>query len=220
MNRGRRLKYEFLLQSQEAHEYERNMKKSEKCETFFIALGANQNSRIGSPEITLRYAAIQLSRLFSTPPLCASEIYQTPCFPAGAGPDYLNAVVQIGAKVGALAVLEQLHQIEHDLGRVRKERWGARGIDLDLLAAGSQILPNITTWQGWAQLAPERQREEAPEQLIVPHPRLHERAFVLVPFAQIAPQWHHPALGRSIAQLCADLPESACREVVPVGPLL
>ncbi len=115
-------------------------------------------------------------------------------------------------------VLDVLHGIEADLGRVRPRRWAPRVCDLDLLAAGEEILPDAETVRRWMELSPEDAGSEAPEELILPHPRMHERSFVLVPLADVAPGWRHPITGRTVAEMVAALPEQARREVVPLDP--
>lgn len=90
-------------------------------------------------------------------------------------------------------------------GRVRETRWGERGLDLDLIGTGSLIRPDAATLRAWINLPLDAQRQDAPDRLILPHPRLQDRGFVLLPMAEIAPGWRHPLTGRSIAQMAQSL---------------
>ena len=139
-----------------------------------------------------------------------SRFFATPCFPAGAGPDYVNAAAVIVPAEGMQPadVLAALHQIEAAFGRSRLSRWGMRTLDLDLLACGAQVLPDAGTQTRWRDLSPEDQPREAPDQLILPHPRLQDRAFVLVPLADVAPDWRHPVLHLTVAEMLAALPQA------------
>ncbi len=132
--------------------------------TAFIGLGANLGDRAGSLRDAVR-------RLAETPGLalgCVSSVYETAAVGVTDQPDFLNAVAEVQTSLTALDLLGVLLDIENKMGRVRTIRWGPRVIDLDLLLYGdAQIaLPSLT----------------------VPHPRLAERAFVLVPLAEIAPE--------------------------------
>jgi 2-amino-4-hydroxy-6-hydroxymethyldihydropteridine diphosphokinase len=136
-----------------------------------------------------------------------SRRYVTPCFPPGAGPDYVNAVAafSVGADWDAARILALLHEIEARNGRSRAQRWGARSLDLDLLALGDLVLPDAATQDHWRQLAPADQARLAPDQLILPHPRLQDRTFVLVPMADVAPDWRHPRLNLTVTEMLARL---------------
>lgn len=146
-----------------------------------------------------------------------SRIYRTPAFPPGSGPEYANAAVRAAWAGSAADALAALHRIEERFGRERGVRWAARTLDLDLIALDDSVCPDIATQMAWAALPPDRQVRETPGCLILPHPRIQDRAFVLVPLADVAPEWRHPVSGRTVAQMLADLPPADRAAVVPVG---
>jgi 2-amino-4-hydroxy-6-hydroxymethyldihydropteridine diphosphokinase len=151
-------------------------------DTAYIALGSNLGDRAGYLERVLtalrQCEGVEVTRV--------SPVYETRPVggPPGQGP-YLNAVAEVRTSLAAPDLLDKLLAIERTLGRVRQERDGPRTIDLDLLLYGDLV--------------------HADERLTVPHPRLHERLFVLQPLAQLAPGLIHPARQQSIAELLADL---------------
>lgn len=183
---------------------------------ILIALGSNIPSASGAPARTLA-AALQRLPAEGLTVRAVSRFYRSPAFPAGSGPDYINACARLEAPgMAPEAVLAALHQVEAGLGRERSLRWGARGIDLDLIAHGARILPDAAGWRRWAELPLEAQMREAPGHPVLPHPRLQDRAFVLIPLAEIAPGWRHPALGQSVAELANALPEGEKAALVPL----
>jgi len=183
--------------------------------TYIVALGANLPSPAGPPEATLRAALAALAGR-GLRVTRRSRLFRTPCFPRGAGPDYVNAAACLRCAGGPETVLRGLHAIEAEFGRARAERWGRRSLDLDLIAADRRVLPDVATFRHWCALPADQQTRQAPDTLILPHPRLQDRAFVLVPLAEVAPDWRHPVLGRTVREMLADLPPAMVAEVVPV----
>jgi 2-amino-4-hydroxy-6-hydroxymethyldihydropteridine diphosphokinase len=156
--------------------------KSTKCA---IALGSNLGD-----SLTILKSAI--ATLNSTPEIAVkshSSWYQTA--PVGPPqPDYINACAILEVKLQPEQLLLNLLEIEIKFNRLRREKWGPRTLDLDLLLYDNLILETPT--------------------LTLPHPRMTDRAFVLVPLAEIAPDWVHPVTGNSIAQI---LPTADCSGV-------
>ncbi len=136
----------------------------------WVGLGAN----LGEAEATLRAALVALAGLPQTALRRHSGLYRTAPIDAG-GPDYLNAVAELHTALAPLALLDALQALELAHGRERPYRNAPRTLDLDVLLRGDQ-------------------REQHPR-LSVPHPRLHERAFVLVPLAELVPELHIPGIG-------------------------
>jgi 2-amino-4-hydroxy-6-hydroxymethyldihydropteridine diphosphokinase len=150
----------------------------------FIALGTNQPFENLEGPALLRGAIAALSQE-GLEIVSVSGIWRTPAWPEGSEqPDFHNAVVEIETEIqGPAPLFEVLRGIETAFGRVRRERWGARTLDLDILAMG--------------------QMEAMDGGIIIPHPGMQHRAFVLAPLADIAPNWVHPALGLTVLQLLA-----------------
>lgn len=136
----------------------------------YVGLGAN----LGTPAATVATALSALGRLPGTVLAARSSLYATAPLDAG-GPDYCNAVAALDTTLAPLALLHQLQALEQAHGRERPYRNAPRTLDLDLLLYGEAVL-------------------QTPE-LTLPHPRLHERAFVLAPLLEIAPDITLPALG-------------------------
>ena len=155
-----------------------------------IAMGSN----LGPSAQILAGAIAALENHPQIHGVITSPIYRTA--PVGPPqPDYLNQCVRFATDIAPEALLAVLLGIEAQFGRVRRERWGARHLDLDLLLYGDRQI----TQPG----------------LQVPHPRMHERVFVLVPLVAIAPDWVHPELGCTIAELRQQV---ATVGVVPYAP--
>ncbi len=169
------------------------------------------------PETTLVRALASLVAN-GLPPVAVSRFFRTPCYPAGAGPDYVNAacVLRVSADFSPLAILAALHKVEETFGRKRAQRWGMRTLDLDLLAIGDSVYPDADTQNHWRSLPSADQARLAPDTLILPHPRLQDRAFVLVPLADVAPDWCHPLLGLTVAQMVDQISATDRAAIQPI----
>ncbi len=156
--------------------------------TVYLALGTNLGDRLAN----LRAAVKVLSPEVKV--LAESRIYETPAWGYEDQPPFLNMAVKAGTELAPEALLAHLKRLEGTLGRKQTFRWGPRSIDIDILFYDELIVhaPGLT----------------------IPHPRLQERAFVLVPLADLAPDLVHPVLARAVRQLLADVDSTG---IVPVS---
>ncbi|MCA1776925.1 MAG: 2-amino-4-hydroxy-6-hydroxymethyldihydropteridine diphosphokinase [Loktanella sp.] len=180
-----------------------------------IAAGSNAPSIWGSPADTVRHGITMVAETLEVSP-GISRFYQTSAYPPGSGPDFVNAAFVIRTSLSPRGVLDLLHAVEAAALRKRDVRWGPRTLDLDLIGFDDAVLPDATTVQSWMALSEDRQRMAAPSDLILPHPRLQDRAFVLVPLADVASEWRHPVLGQTVQELCDALPEAEKGAVLPL----
>lgn len=184
-------------------------------QSCIVAIGSNQRL-INSSSSDVLCAALSRIAVSVGTITSLSRFFQTPAFPKGSGPDFVNATLVVRAQGSADVILEKLHAIEHALGRVRESRWGQRTIDIDLIAVGQNVLPNSETYKNWQLLPFSQQAKVAPDQLILPHPRMQDRAFVLGPMMDICPDWVHPVIQKSVAQMYDVLDRQDKAEVMPL----
>ena len=154
---------------------------------ILIAVGANlPNIEGGDPLSTCQAAALAVRALSGLVFVAQSHWYRSAAIPVSDQPDYCNGVLRFTGQPEPLALLHALQALEAEFGRVRSIPNAARTLDLDLIDVNKVAL-NLPTLQ-------------------LPHPRAHERAFVLQPVLDVAPDWVHPLTGQGVAQMLALLP--------------
>jgi len=149
----------------------------------YIGIGSN----LGDKFFNCRYSIDKINQLPGCHVSAVSAIFKTEPVGVTGQPWYANCVVELSTTQGPTQLLKGLLSIESDMGRIRKKRWEARIIDLDILLFGQEIIES--------------------NNLMIPHPLLHKRQFVLEPLDQLAPDLMHPVLKSTINQLLNKLPK-------------
>lgn len=147
--------------------------------TVFLSLGSN----IGRRADNLRFAIEELSRSLSG--IRLSRIYRTQAYGVTNQPDFINLALQAECSLSPQELLSEIARIELQAGRKRTLRWGPRTLDIDILFYGDHVMhtPDLT----------------------LPHPDLQNRDFVLLPMMDLAPEWFHPVLKKTIRELYGEL---------------
>ena len=185
---------------------------SQNKNIFLIALGSNMSLGKAQPKEIIRNAITELIK-FDMNLISLSRLYETPAFPEGSGPNFINSAVKVEAIYSPQEILQKLHEIEQKFNRQRAFRWSARTLDLDLLSLNEKVLPNRKIFQQWFDLPISEQKKKIPNELVLPHPRMQDRAFVLFPLLDIEPKWTHPVLKKTVLQLYKELPKKEKKNI-------
>ena len=154
---------------------------------ILLGLGGNLPSAVGPPDATIA-AAIEALATEGVQTTKRSRLYRSAPVPVSDQPWFVNAVIAVTTGLAPRELIALLHRVEARFGRERREPNGARTLDLDLLAYDERTQPGGNG------------------EPILPHPRLAQRAFVLLPLAEVAPDWRHPVIGDTVERLIAALP--------------
>lgn len=168
---------------------------------IFVGIGGNLPSPSHGSLLATCTAALRFLDARGVIVIRRSRWYTSAPVPPSDQPDYINGVLQVDTTASPEALLRVLHDVERGFGRCRGKRNAVRTLDLDLLAYGS-----VT--------------KDSSAALEVPHPRMHERAFVLRPLADLAPFWRHPRLGLTTMQMLAAIPPGQIAEPIEDEPVL
>lgn len=160
-----------------------------------LALGSNRPGRWGGSKETVRQAIATFDASSLINVVAQSSLYKTAGIGPGRPEDFINAVIVSESHLPPKALLRHLKQTERLAGCRSAMRWGPRSLDLDIIDYHGLV-------SGWGKLNPKDQdRYALPGKLVLPHPLMHERAFVLDPLREIHPQWRHPVFFKSVCEL-------------------
>ncbi len=168
---------------------------------IIIALGANMPSMVGEPKETLNEAIQRMTAWPEFQSVRCSNWYQTKPVGPVEQADFANGVAVVETSIAPIDLLRKLLRLEQTFGRERSERWGPRTIDLDII-----------DYDGWVAEVNANGLH-----LNLPHPRLAERPFVLLPVAEIAPDWHHPILQLTATEMLERLPDDQKEGISPLS---
>jgi len=166
------------------------------AEIVLVGLGSNLHSEEYGPPLAVCRAAVDILRAEGLRPVRQSRWYRSAPVPVSDQPWYINGVIALEKVLEPTPLLALLHRVEARFGRLRGATNAARVLDLDLLAYGDRIAAG----GGGAP--------------VLPHPRLHQRTFVLRPLSEVVPGWRHPRLGRTVEELIRILPRDQTAEAV------
>ena len=150
----------------------------------YLLLGGNLGDRKRNLEL-----AIQLLNKEAGKVSAVSSIYETAAWGVTEQPDFLNQAVKLETNLAPLQLLDKMLEIEQQLGRIRKDKWGERLIDIDLILFGEEII-------------------DVENKLQVPHPHMQSRNFVMKPLAEIAPNAYHPVLEKTILEIFENISDN------------
>ena len=173
---------------------------------YVVVLGSNLSSEFGNSAETLKKCAGEMRSSPAIESLLESNWYISSSFLDKREPRYVNVGIQFSTNLEPIELLNFTSGLENKYGRKRQRRWGPRTCDIDILLCDQLILPNKLNFKKWLNLNLSDQIRLVPNELILPHPRLQERAFFLKPLNDLQPDWIHPFLKMNAKEMLDSIP--------------
>ncbi len=173
---------------------------------YVIVLGSNLSSEFGNSAETLKKCVDEITSNPDIKSILESNWYISSSFLNAREPRYVNVGIRFSTKLQPIKLLDFTSGLENKYGRKRKERWGPRTCDIDILLCDQLILPSKLYFKKWLNLNLSDQIRLVPDELILPHPRLQERTFFLKPLNDLKPEWIHPFLKVKAKEMLDSLP--------------
>ena len=185
---------------------------------YVVVLGSNLPSEFGNSAETLKKCAGEMR---SYPAICSlleSNWYISSSILDEREPRYVNVGIRFSANLEPKELLNFTSDLENKYGRKRQRRWGPRTCDIDILLCDQLILPDKLNFKKWLNLDLSDQIRIVPNELILPHPRLQERAFFLKPLNDLKPDWIHPFLKMNAKEMLDSLPSNELENIIKIKP--
>jgi len=163
-----------------------------------LALGSNKSGKWGNPERTVQQAIRRIDALPSIRVISQSSLYRTAGMGPGRPDDFINAVIACISYLPPSALLRSLKQMERLAGNRSAMRWGPRSLDLDIIDYYGLV-------RGWMALSKKENYHACPGKLVLPHPLMHQRVFVLEPLTECQPKWLHPVFFRTATDILSGI---------------
>ena len=180
---------------------------------YIIVLGSNLSSKFGSSAEILKKCVGELRSFQAIQSLSESKWYISSSFVDEREPRYVNVGVRFSTNLKPKDLLIFTSDLEIKYGRKRQRRWEPRTCDIDILLCDQLILPSKLHFEKWLKLDFLEQIELAPNELILPHPRLQERTFFLRPLNDLQPDWTHPFLEMKAKEMLDSLPSNELQNI-------
>ena len=184
---------------------------------YVVVLGSNLPSKFGNSAETLKKCVDEIRSYPSIKSLLESNWYISSSLIDDKEPRYVNVGIRFNTNLNPIDLLNYTSGLEKRFGRKREKRWEPRTCDIDILLCNQLILPNKAHFQKWLKLDFSDQIKLSPNELILPHPRLQERAFFLKPLIDLQPDWIHPFLGMKAKEMLDSLPPNELENIKEIN---